>query len=138
MNPLQTTAIIAFLAVKASALGINCQGSSQCGPTFGGPSDILASVQNIDPNHTYQNGEYIACAQNDLGTGKCAFLQGTGGITGDLIKTLVQDIVNHGCDKCGSVPVFFNAGDNDPNTHGILTINFVNSPGCNGLCPVAA
>lgn len=127
--------IIAALAAGAMAQGINCNGSSQCGNTGGRTTDILNSVQGIDTGRTYQNGEHIACWESSLGTGICAFLQSTGGITGDLIKELVQDIVNHGCTVCGSVPVFFNSGDNNINDHGELTINYVGSTGgCNGLC----
>lgn len=36
--------------------------------------------------------------------------------------------------KCGSVPLFF-PSDNNPNTHGILTMNYVgNGCGKSGLC----
>lgn len=126
-----TTVITASIA---AGQGINCNGSSQCGITGGRSADILAAVQNIDTGRTYQNGEKIACTDK-LGVGICAFLQGTGGITGDLIKTLVQDLVNHGCKVCGSVPVFFNSGDNNINDHGELTINWVASTDeCSGLC----
>ncbi|KAL6691475.1 killer toxin [Trichoderma pleuroticola] len=117
------------------AAGINCNGNSLCGGVGGRSTDILNYVQGINTGRTYQNGEHIACWESALGTGICAFLQGTGGITGDLIKVLVQDIVNHGCRVCGSVPVFFNSGDNNSNDHGELTINYVGSTGgCNGLC----
>ncbi|KAJ5394693.1 hypothetical protein N7509_000246 [Penicillium cosmopolitanum] len=127
--------LIPALALSVSALGINCQGSSQCGNVDGRSTDILASVQKIDPNRTYFNGQRIACWKAGAGDGLCAFLQGTGGIQGSLIPELVQDLVNHGCTRCGSVPVFFNSGDNNINDHGELTINYVLSTGgCNGLC----
>ncbi|KAL7956709.1 hypothetical protein V8C34DRAFT_306390 [Trichoderma compactum] len=75
------------------AQGINCDGSSQCGNTGGCSTDILNFVQGINTGRTYQNGEHIACCESSLGNGICAFLQGTGGITGDRIKELVQDIL---------------------------------------------
>lgn len=127
--------LISTMAIGTSALGINCRGSAECGNTGGRATDILNYVQKIDNNRWYQNGEHIACWKSQLGTGLCAFLQGTGGIPGSLIKELVQDVVNHNCHVCGSVPVFFNSGDNDINTHGELTINYVAKVGnCNGLC----
>jgi len=73
--------------------------------------------------------------EDDVGGGPCAFLANTGGILGSGIQQLVQDIVNHGCGVCGSVPVFFNSGDNDEGDHGSLVIDFVSdTSGCNGLC----
>jgi hypothetical protein len=123
--------VITTLAVEATALGINCLGSGQCVVSPPQTAEtILDFVQGIDNSRTYENGEHIACSSNI-----CAFLQGTGGITGDLIKELVQDLVNFQCDRCGSVPVFFNAGDDDINDHGELTLNRVEDTfGCNGLC----
>lgn len=132
---MQPTTLLPVLAGSVSAIGINCKGSSECGVTGGRSTDILRTVQHIDGGRTYYNGQRIACWDSRLGTGLCAMLKSTGGIKGDLIKTLVQDIVNHGCTKCGSVPVFYNSGDNDASHHGELTINYVSSTGgCNGLC----
>ncbi|PON27290.1 hypothetical protein TGAM01_v203671 [Trichoderma gamsii] len=84
--------VIATLAVGAIAQ-INCRGSAACVRTSQQNSqNILNAVQGIDTGRTYQNGERIACAGNI-----CAFLENTGGITGDLIQELVQDLVNTGC-----------------------------------------
>jgi hypothetical protein len=41
------------------------------------------------------------------------------------IKTLAKRIVDHGCESCGSVPVFFDKGDNDVKSQGELTFNYV-------------
>ncbi|KAJ2976952.1 hypothetical protein NQ176_g4648 [Zarea fungicola] len=132
-----TTLFLALAAaVSVQATGINCEGNNLCdNPTFHLKDIVSAINSNIDTSRTYQNGEHIACQRNTAGSGICLFLQGTGGITGDLIKTLAQDIVNHGCKRCGSVPVFFDSGDNNISDHGELTANFVgNTGGCSGVC----
>lgn len=130
------TLAAAMAATQVSALGINCRGSGTCGIAGGKSTDLNDAIQGgIDVHRTFYNGEHIACLENLAKGGICAFLQGTDGIDGGRIKWLSQDIVNHGCSKCGSVPVFFNEGDNDVNTHGQLTFNYVSDAGgCNGLC----
>ncbi|KAJ3490896.1 hypothetical protein NLG97_g5693 [Lecanicillium saksenae] len=125
--------VAAALAVGASAEGINCHGSSNCGNAGFKLSDLRNTMDGIDDNRVYQNGQHIACWENLARTGFCAFLQNTGGIRGSDVKRLMQELVNHGCSKCGSVPVFF-PKDNDINSHGILTVNYVGSPKCNGIC----
>ncbi|KAF5550964.1 KP4 killer toxin [Fusarium mexicanum] len=109
----------AALALGVSAEGINCHGSSNCA--------------NLNDNKWYYNGQHIACWQNVAGTGFCAFLQNTGGLPGKDIKRLLQERVNHGCAKCGSVPAFYSS-DNDLKSHGMLTVNYVAKPNCNGIC----
>ncbi|KAF5019116.1 hypothetical protein F66182_8885 [Fusarium sp. NRRL 66182] len=125
---MQITAIIAtaLLAAGQAAAGINCKGSSQC--AGGTQGEYLGSLMNLarglDNNRWYQNGEHIVCAQH-----LCAFLQNTGGMPGSSIKTLLGELDKHGCNKCGSVPVFF-PQDNNEKSHGILTVNYVSSPRC--------
>jgi hypothetical protein len=129
-----------FSSNSVNALGINCQGSSSCSLSSWNVPGVLGImrgwVNGIDPNHWYQNGDHIVC-DNDLGgQGICAFLQGTGGMPGSSIAGLLDALVQHGCTKCGSVPVYLPVnGDNNPNDHGILTVNYVSNPnGCDGLC----
>ena len=43
-----------------------------------------------------------------------------------------MNLRGHGCHVCGSAPL---SGDNDPNSHGILTVNYVGGAVCKGLCP---
>jgi hypothetical protein len=57
----------------------------------------MNDICNMDPSTTFSNGQHIACE-----AGICAFLQNVGALC-----TLAQDIVNHGCKSCGSVPVGF-------------------------------
>lgn len=127
-----------------AALGINCQGSALCGISSWNVPGLLGimrgMVNGIDQNHWYQNGEHIVCSQDIGGQGLCAFLQGTGGMPGSSIPGLLDALLQHGCTKCGSVPVYLPVnGDNNPNDHGILTVNYVSNPnGCNGLCSIGA
>jgi len=137
---LSTLTLIALTSSYVTALGINCRGSSNCGffviPDNPGQNVANALRQKIvaqvSDSHQYQNGDHIACVQGEVRIGQftaygsiCAFLQGTGGIPGNEIKTLAQRIVEHGCKGCGSVPVYFDKGDNDVNSHGELTFNYV-------------
>lgn len=57
----------------------------------------------------------------------------TGGVLGRDIKILYQDLVDHGCSACGSVPTGLPAGINDV-SRGMLTLNFVSDPDCFGVC----
>ncbi|KAK3680823.1 Kp4-domain-containing protein [Podospora appendiculata] len=127
-------------------LGINCRGSVLCNaPAYGdnAAKRLQAYINNgIQTSRVYRNGEHIACVSRD-GTGLrtkggfCAFLQGTTrNIDGGSIKLLIGYIVNHGCVVCGSVPIDYQNGSNNP-ANGILTINAVEdtaNPCLNGIC----
>jgi hypothetical protein len=89
----------------AMGLGINCRGSSTCGYiNFSEAQPLMNDICNMNPSTTFSNGQHIACE-----AGICAFLQNVGGNTfnAGTLCTLAQDIVNHGCKSCGSVPVGF-------------------------------
>ncbi|KAB8070990.1 killer toxin [Aspergillus leporis] len=116
---------------SAALLGINCRGSAGCAGSgaIGGQgtrlSQIKKEIDQVDNNRHFNNGEHIACLNNKLGTGICAFFQNTsGGGNGADAKRLVQDLLNHGCSACGSVPT--NPG-NDV-SKGQLTVNYVGKP----------
>jgi len=67
--------------------------------------------------------------------GICAFTHGNvsaAGINGTLIKQKLTELHAHGCTLCGSVPL---SGDNDPDTEGMLTVNYIASRVCSGVCP---
>lgn len=139
------------------SLGINCRGSILC-PTHleAFPPDYIGTfitITNGKARHCPRNydcgplndtdfylpNDLIVCipqGKSFLG-GICAFTQGNNvpatGVTGDLIKRRLQDLVDHGCHVCGSVPL---SGDNDPDREGILTVNYVSGLSCNGLCPM--
>ncbi|KAL8996976.1 MAG: hypothetical protein Q9169_003627 [Polycauliona sp. 2 TL-2023] len=97
---------------------------------------------NLDNNplpdyELFFKGEHIICARNLhwLVGSICVFLQGDNvpvtGVPGFVIKRLVYDLVYHNCKFCGSVPV---SGDNEPETSGVLTSNYVMDEGCHGVC----
>ena len=152
--------IIALCAVSSTAgggfsvnvgskpLGINCRGSFYCtwwmedrniiqlfynavvsgsqGDMVGGPiSDERMYYAGGDPRD-------VACIK-DIKI--CLFLQGNvppTGVNGSTIKKRLGDLRDHGCRKCGSVPL---SGDNDPGKMGILVSNYVTQGACDGVCP---
>lgn len=138
------------------SLGINCRGSILCPahleafpPDYIGtlveitdgtarfcPSDF--SCGPLNDTDIYLPKAHIVClplGQSFLG-GICAFTQGSNvpatGVTGALVKTKLLELRGHGCRVCGSVPL---GGGNDPHSQGILTVNYINSVACKGLCP---
>lgn len=106
-----------------SALGINCRGSSNC---FDGiSSNLLQDLTNTVSSHIntgrfYGNGQQIIC---EIQTGVCAFTQNSGGISGGSVTGFLNELLQHGCTVCGSVPL--NPGNNVAN--GELTVNSVSN-----------
>ncbi|KAL9016863.1 MAG: hypothetical protein Q9185_005813 [Variospora sp. 1 TL-2023] len=137
------------------ARGINCLGSSQCSFTTVNSGNILLEFNRtassspppssltlnflpgppLPPRALYRNGEHILCAENALVGSICVFLQGAAvpatGVPGFVVRRRVQDLLDHGCKFCGSVPV---SGDNRPAAAGVLTSNYVRRKGCQGVC----
>ncbi|KAJ6789040.1 hypothetical protein PWT90_08411 [Aphanocladium album] len=128
---MKTAAVATFLsAISGSvlALGINCRGSGFC-PSDGAAGNLInlkAIVDNIqDRGRHYNTGQQIAC------TGSlCVFYQnGASGTAGEASGQL-QQLLDHGCKKCGSVPT---QPGNDV-SKGELTVNIVGHPNCQGAC----
>ena len=139
-----------------SSLGINCRGSILCPDNIGASSPdyirTLIEIANgtavdcpsdfscgpLNDADIYFPKDHILC----LPTGKsllggiCVFAQGRNvpatGVTGALVKRKLGQLRDHGCRVCGSVPL---GGDNDPQRHGILTVNYISKLACKGLCP---
>jgi hypothetical protein len=127
MLSLRTVAFPSFLAPAALAdNGINCKGSAGCSAPFmhadNANSLATAMVDGLDTNHFYADGAHLACVNDDK---ICAFLQNTGGLYGYQITPL-DDLVQHGCTACGSVPV----EDNNASLAGILTFVYVTTTDC--------
>lgn len=142
--------------VLGHVLGINCRGSSLC-PSYleAFPPDyigLLIKITNgsaaycpsdfscgpLNDTEIYLPNDHIVClplGQSFLG-GICAFTQGSKvpatGVNGALLKRKLQELQQHGCLVCGSVPL---SGDNDPDREGILTVNYIGGVACKGLCP---
>ena len=53
------------------------------------------------------------------------------GVNASVIIAKLKELVVHGCQWCGSVPL---GGNNDPKLMGQLTSNYVHTGGCDGLC----
>ncbi len=120
----------------SNSLGINCRGNFWC-PWLSRPSnDILHYLlgwisTDMNDKDLYLHGQQIACTTlYDGGRGDgaafCVFTQGRNvpwrGTNGSEIKRKLSELRDHGCFACGSVPL----GDsNDPNTLGVLTLNYV-------------
>ncbi|KAI1843990.1 hypothetical protein JX265_005828 [Neoarthrinium moseri] len=126
MQPTTLLLTTLSLATSAFGLGINCRGNSNCGGTLCKLTDILSQVRALPQGNLYNPGQHIACCGDKaLASGLCAFVQGDfhdGQISAARAGDLLQDLVNHGCGKCGSVPI---GPNNDPNADGILTVNWV-------------
>ena len=136
------------------ALDINCRGSGLCPSRHlsSNPISTMLSIANgrtiPPPNSNFNYGPlnntsiykptaHIIClplGKSFLGS-LCAFTQGNVnsiGTSGAVIKRKLQQLSDHGCQICGSVPL----GDgNDPAEAGILTVNYVSGVACPGLCP---
>ena len=150
MGTCNTISILGLLLVLglmrcSTALGINCQGSSQCSPFYNTiNTDNLISRFNrtiwttIRDDARFSKDRQIACAKNAHWAvgGICLFLQGhipIAGIPGTILKYRISDLLYHGCRYCGSVPI---SGDNNATKAGFLTSNYVVDPWCDGLCDV--
>ena len=140
----------------SDSLGVNCRGSFLC-PAYieAFPPNYIGtfiSITNGNAAHCppgfscgplnntefYLPNDHIVClplGRSFLG-GICAFAQGNNapatGIIGALIKRKLQELSDHGCRVCGSVPL---SEDNDPDSLGILTVNYIGGMVCRGLCP---
>ena len=146
------------------ALGINCRGSWLCPSNYRFLPAYLTIISRIangtleclpgsgfncgpmSDTDIYAPGKHIVCLpQSNLWGGICAFTQGNVdplGTTGAVIKQKLVQLRAHGCKVCGSIPL---SDDNDPDTKGILTVNWIGGrlgpvvPGgdaiCWGLCP---
>ncbi|KAJ7883995.1 hypothetical protein B0H13DRAFT_1628890 [Mycena leptocephala] len=84
-------AILATAGVRTLALGINCEGSSQC-TKDGSAQELLGYINTIDDFVWYENGQHIACSKAGP---ICAFLQNSGGLGAVDIKPLAAAIVAH-------------------------------------------
>lgn len=121
-SSLSNILIVALAAVgNVNALGVNCRGSALCGTCREHTlSEINTKVQGLSDGATFGNGQHIACVGHC-----CAFLQNISGTkTGAQVKGYVQQLLAHGCGKCGSQPT---EPGNNVNT-GELTVNYVDNP----------
>lgn len=149
-NNSDTTSSVNLLSMKNITLagpaldkGLNCDGSLvMCvGANQEGVMHTLRDYMYAIPKgYRYYTGQNIACMKHKaypypINWGFfCAFMQGNipaEGVDGTMIQLKMQQMIEHHCLGCGSVPF---SPDNDPNTLGILTVNYVRQSECEGLC----
>ena len=125
-------------------MGLNCRGNVlMCvGATQMGVMHTLRDYMYAIPTgYRYYAGQKIACMKHSVYPSPlitwgfyCAFMQGdipAEGVDGPLIMLKMQQMIEHHCLGCGSVPF---SNDNDPRILGILTVNYVSESECEGLC----
>ena len=80
----------------------------------------------------YAPGDPVVCLEI-LGQGKgfCVFSEGRNvpqeGVSIGLVLTKLWELENHGCFACGYVPI---APDNNPDTLGVVKVDFLNPDRC--------
>ena len=101
--------------------------------------DYMMLLEHYPTIH-YLAGQKIACKEHSvfpyLVRGYfCAFAEGnnvpTSGVNGSTLLLKMQQMIEHGCQGCGSVPL---EKGNDPDVMGKLTVNYVTKSECVGLC----
>ena len=125
-------------------MGLNCEGSrTMCigADQYSVMHTLRDYMYAIPEGYRYYAGQDIACMVHHIYPYPyftwgfyCAFMQGNipaEGFDGAEIQLKMQQMIEHHCLGCGSVPF---SPDNDPNTLGILTVNYVSKSECEGLC----
>ncbi|KAM4062184.1 kp4 domain-containing protein [Hirsutella rhossiliensis] len=126
-------AALATLIASAAALGINCRGSDACPLNDAKLSEILVQVKQLQAQgkgtHHYKPGVQLACAQGKHASMCASYQRGAGG-SADRAVELIQGLIDHKCQQCGSIPT---QPGNDV-SKGELTVNIVSAPCCKGNC----
>ena len=125
-------------------LGLNCEGSAvMCvgAAQYSVMHTLRDYMYAIPHGYRYYAGQDIACMKHHVYPNPwitwgyyCAFMQGNvsaEGVDGAEILLKMQQMIEHHCMGCGSVPF---SPDNDPQKLGILTVNYVRQSECEGLC----
>ena len=146
--PIWSSVIIFECIAVAHTLGINCRGNDECRADTGLHSNILdyfnETLSTVNTTYagvfysgistfTFQSGNDIICHKVHPSY-VCLFLQGNNvpaTVNGSIILQKLGELIEHGCNKCGSVPL---SDDNNPDTEGLLTSNKVVSHDCSGYC----
>lgn len=131
---------------ETTALGINCRGSVVCKFYKSNKLrrlriilDIQEYINQLDDDQDIYNKQTMACYYPDKHLdplvrdpygGVCAFYQSLSGrVKGRDAKHHMQQIIDYGCNVCGSVPL-----DGKNVNKGELTVNYVFYPACDGKC----
>jgi hypothetical protein len=68
---------------------------------------VLSLLNEVDGSKWANNGEMVVCNHN-----LCAFTQNSGGAPVSRLQVLAEELFDHGCNICGSIPLFY-PGDNN-------------------------
>ncbi|MCJ1350775.1 MAG: hypothetical protein MMC33_000756 [Icmadophila ericetorum] len=79
---------------------------------------LQSKVGSLNGGNVYSSGQHIACVNNI-----CAFYPNVASGTAGNAATYLQNLLNHGCKKCGSDPI-----DGNNVNNGELTANWVSNP----------
>lgn len=105
-------------------LGINCRGSSTCGVVEGSIATLTNNVCSLPGFFKYAPGQRITYYCDRFAGGLAVFTQNTSSnLSARNACSLLKRLQNHGCKKCGSIPLAF-PGSNDV-SKGQLTVNYV-------------
>ncbi|KAI9710424.1 MAG: hypothetical protein M1812_007460 [Candelaria pacifica] len=134
---LSTVLLLGTSITPTIAEGINCHGNSGCQFNGMGVSGSAAHyfkgfVDTAPAQTMYPPGYQIACEGSYAGSALCLYTQATTKkYSAAELSVVLQDLNDHGCDKCGSAPLDRTVNDV---SKGMLTINVTKNPSCDGLC----
>ncbi|PGH05143.1 hypothetical protein AJ79_06891 [Helicocarpus griseus UAMH5409] len=120
---MKATLTLTFLfALQAYGIGINCSGNGNCANIPCNIRDLQTIANGLDDMKFWYPGEHIiCCGEKGVTAALCVFTQNTHKyIRGKQVKQLLDGLVAHGCEKCGSNPF----KENDVR-YGELTVNYV-------------
>ncbi|KAJ6578591.1 killer toxin [Mycena sp. CBHHK59/15] len=92
------------VALLTTAIGTPaCTGAALCISQPSNSTALLAEyISGINPARVYAAGEQIACSAN-----VCAFVENVHSALRSQIASVAHYIPQHGCAKCGTVPLFY-------------------------------
>ena len=151
LKALSLLLVLPLLMWDTLALGINCRGSWNCKTKRSILSMMTSMMHELGDEDIWKTGSHIMCLPvkgfyTPKNAGYCLFMQGdvgqnqilrpngdlVTGVKGGDIKIKINQLYEHGCRGCGSVPL---SDDNDPDELGILTVNYVKQRrSCEGVC----
>ncbi|KAK5993530.1 hypothetical protein PT974_06963 [Cladobotryum mycophilum] len=130
---MQFLSTLLFISGAAASI-IACRGSAVCGSDPGASvqtihDQVQSLVANGGASKKFETNQQIACSQT-TDQSFCAFYTNGGSGTAQNALQQLQNLMNHGCKKCGSVP----SGSSPNGADGLLTVNWVKDACCQGNC----
>ena len=122
---------ISVLSLATTPDGINCKGTYACASKYAN-DDFISYLKSepIPPNRNYTAGELIMCLPN-YEVAICAFFEDIEDpVSGAVALSLLDQIYEFGCRRCGSIPVLY--PESNAVNFGSLRINGFDNPQCKG------